>query len=304
MLFAGCVAFLLIRVRASWLRERFVYSNLAAAAVLACSFAGTPVETAFGIAVHFAGLALAPPLTLLALQALPTGSPPASRWARFGPWIFALFGAFDVSRFHGFPLSWQAGALGNGMLGIVYMGALVVVQLRAWRGADALGRRKLKWVLLGFYLSAVPYALAEAAAAHHPAWGYLLAIAVSGLAVLPICLVIAISRYNFLDVDTVLSTTGALTLLAALFLAFAIMTVPAAAAELSAATGLHEIVSRSIALLALIGLLFPLHGRVRQEIERIAFADRRNLTDGVTKLVQDLRAARRPTRWWSARDRA
>jgi class 3 adenylate cyclase len=286
--FAACVAFLLTRVRASALRQMLVYSNLAVAAVLACSFAGRPLETGFGVAIHFVGLALAPPLALLGLQALPTGSLPRSRWARYGPWIFALFGPFDVSRYHGFPLSWNAGALGNGVLGIAFLVAMIAVQVRAWRGADALGKRKLKWALLGFYLAAVPYVLAEVAAARDPGWGYLLAIAVSGLVVLPICLIIAISRYNFLDVDTVLSSTGALTLLAALFLAIVILGVPAIAAELSAATGLHELVSRGVTILALLGLLFPLHGRLREEIERFLFADRRNLTTGVTGLAQDL----------------
>ncbi len=286
--FVGCAVFLLVRVRSSLVRTLLVYSNLAAGSVLACSFAGGPVETGFSIFVHLFGLAAAPPLSLLALQALADGSLPRSRFGRVGPFAFSLLGPFDVSRFYGWPFSWEAGALGNGVLSLGLLAALVVVQVRAWRGADALGRRKLKWVLLGFYLAAVPYALAEVAAARDPAWGFLLAIAVSGMVVLPICLIIAISRYNFLDVDRVLSAAGSVTVLAAAFVVLAILVVPFLASQLTVASGLQDVVSRGIVVFVLVLMLYPMHGRLRDEIERLLFADRRSLADATTQLVLDL----------------
>ena len=285
--FAGCALFLAIAAQGNALRRLFATSYLFAALFLTSFYSGGWIESTISNVMITLSASLTAVLTLQAYMRLDETERPG-RLFTYGSWIFAAFGPLDLARFTGFPVPHSTGALGMALLLVPYSALLAVALTRAWKAANSQGRRKIKWVFLGMYLAMVITVVPEIAAVRIPTAGSFLAISISGIAIVPICVMIGVLRHNFLDVDRILSVTIAASLGAVLLLVGATTILPVAADQLAEATRLH----RSSAQLLLIGiciaLMSPLIGSMRHGVDRILFAYRFDLENQIGKLVADL----------------
>jgi class 3 adenylate cyclase len=293
--FVGCALILFAARGAGPVRLLFAYTYLLTAMFLACFFAGSPRENAVGLVVHGVTLATIAPLSLIGFMRLDPAASRAGRWRHF-PWIFALFAAFDLSRFNGFPLTPGAGALGLGLLAAAYFAVSAFVLYRAFRNSDLLARRRLKWVFLGFYLALVIAGIPEIFAARRPEAGVLLAVSISGIGLLPVCVMVGIVRHNFLDVDRVLSATAAITLGVGVLFALMQFALPPLAGLLARDSGMHEASIRLVLVVLLIAVLVPIAGFISRGVDRVLFASRLALEQRASQLVQDLSASPDPMR--------
>jgi class 3 adenylate cyclase len=285
--FVGCALVLFAARGAGPVRVLFAYTYLLTGLFLACFFEGSRIENAAAFAVHALSLAPLAPLSLLGFVRLdPSG--PQSGVARHFPWIFTLFAVFDVSRFNGFPFSPSAGALGLGLLVAPFFVSSAFVLGRAYRNSDAAARRRLKWVFLGIYLALVVAGLPEIFAAVRPEAGSLLAVSISGIGLLPVCVMIGIVRHNFLDIDRVLSATVAISLGIGALIAGAELVLPPLAELVARDSGLHAASIRIVLIVLLIALLIPLAGFLGRAVDRLFFASRLLLEQRVAQLVQQL----------------
>ena len=87
---------------------------------------------------------------------------------------------------------------------------MLAVLTRNFRRAGPIGRRQLKWVVLGMYVGTVPVLLADVVAAVVPPLWWLHEVAVIAEIVIPLCVLIAIVRTNFFDVDRLITGDGGL----------------------------------------------------------------------------------------------
>jgi class 3 adenylate cyclase len=285
--FVACAVVLFAARGAGSVRMLFAYTYLLTGLFMACFFAGGPAENAAALAVHAFSLAPLAPLSLRSFVRLdPAG--PRSGLARHFPWLFALFAVFDLSRFHGVPFSPRAGALGLGLLVAPFFVSSVFVLARAYRNSDPAARRRLKWVFLGTYLALVVAGLPEIFAAVRPETGSLLAVSISGIGLLPVCVMIGIVRHNFLDIDRVLSATVAISLGVGALVGLAEFVLPPVADALARDSGLHASSVRIVLIVLVIALLIPIAGILGRSVDRLLFASRLLLEQRVAQLVQQL----------------
>src|SRR5690606_25896388 len=107
-----------------------------------------------------------------------------------------------------------------------------------FRRAGPIGRRQLKWVLLGIYVGTVPVLLTDVVAALEPALWWLHEVAVMAEIVIPLCVLVAIVRTNFLDVDRLITGAAVYSVLSVLVLAAVLLAVPQIARAASEAVDL------------------------------------------------------------------
>jgi class 3 adenylate cyclase len=284
--FVGCAIVLFAARGAGSVRMLFAYTYLLTGLFLACVFAGGRLENAAGLAVHAVSLAAIGPLSLLGFMRLD----PAQNVGveRHFAWLFSLFAVFDLSRFNGVPFSPAAGALGLGLLVGPYFAVSAFVLLRAFRNSDAIARRQLKWVFLGIYLALVVAGIPELFAARSPEAGTLLAVSISGIGLLPLCVLVGIVRHNFLDIDRVLSATAAVTLGAGALFVLTQFALPPLAAALARDSGLHETSIRAVMIVLLIAALVPAASFLARGVDRLFFASHLALEHRVSQLIQKL----------------
>jgi len=286
--YAVCTVLLLLRVRASGLQRALVAMNVAVGTLLVSVFAGDVLENTLSLVVGLISSCLVLPLSLRAYQLLPRGAARGGAWARYAPWSLALLGPFDLSRFHGLPFSHETGSMGAAAVSAVFVAAVLAIITRSYREADARGRRQLRWVVLGLYLMSLPLAVAGVLAAALPSTGWLLVAAVAGAGILPLCMLIAVARYNFLDVDRLLGGTASITLLLVAGVAAFIVALPPAAALLSDRFGMHQATAQLllVVLLALAGI--SAYRGIRAPVDRFLFAGRQRLEQGIVELNREL----------------
>jgi class 3 adenylate cyclase len=285
--FVGCALVLFAARGAGPVRLLFAYTYLITGIFMACFFAGGPFENALAFFTHAFSLAAVAPLSLLGFLALDPAAPRRGPWLLL-PWVFALFAVFDVSRFNGVPFSPPAGALGLGLLTAPFLAVSAFVLLRAFRNSDAPARRRLKWVFLGIYLALVVAGVPEIFAANRPEAGVLLALSISGIGVLPLCVMVGIVRHNFLDIDRVLSATAAITLGIGVLFALTQFALPPLARVVARDSGLHEASIRIVLIVLLIAVLIPVAGFLARGVDRLLFASRLALEQRIGRLVQQL----------------
>lgn len=294
LIFAGSVLYLLRRVRSSSMVRTFAATYACAALFFACTFGGDQVSPLWGLAVHVLSLGFGLPLALRATLLFPDGRRPKGAWARAGPWVFSAVAPLDVSRFYDVPFSSEVGAAAGGVLLLVYLAVCIAVLTRAYRRADGVGRRRIKWFLVGVYWAVVPLLLASALAAFDARFAHVLALGAASLALIPIFLVISITRYDLFDVDRVLSASASYTVLLVLLLAAMIAGVPRLAGPLARSLDLDPGVTELGLAAAVAGLVLPAHRFIHRGIDRILFVERYALEQGIAALVRELSTCASP----------
>jgi class 3 adenylate cyclase len=260
--------------------------------VTTLQFQGPVVEQTYAhVGLRAAAGCLWAPLMLRAVICLPEGVWPRSRALPLWPWIFAPLGLTWTSQWLDFPFSLEFGARANPAMGAVLLASVLVVATRNYRRAGALGRRQMRWVLLGVYVGTAPVLASVAAAALQPDLWWLWQASQVALLAIPVSIFIAVTRAQLLDVDRLISATASYTLLLVVLGAGALTGVPWLAELASARVQLDpNVVQVSVSVLLVLAAV-RLEPVVRPRLERFFFAERHALQAGIDGLASELSAA-------------
>ena len=202
------------------------------------------------------------------------------------PWLFAIGGPIWCGWMFGIAttsLEYEALCLDLAFL-IAYLGRGTYEFLHA----DAVARRQVKWVLFGVYLALVPIFAAEVLAFVNPSLGPIREVSLILYVIIPICAFIAIVRFNLFDIDRLIGSTAAYTIVSIVVIAAAIIMVPRVSQAASAAWGLDPTTGQFMVALMFAALVVPGSRYVRPLIERVFFAERYALERGVEYLLRSL----------------
>src|SRR5262249_53082930 len=155
------------------------------------------------------------------------------------------------------------------LLEVIACGATVLVLVsRAYHRSDAIGRRQIRWAALGFYAALIPpisiLALVAVHALLRSEWrgfqpflwpSYAFAV------LFPICFLIAIIRYNIVDVDRLLSATATYNLLLVVLVAIGFVLVPRVGELSSVLAGVDARIGQAAVSLLLAAVVVPAHQR-------------------------------------------
>jgi signal transduction histidine kinase len=223
----------------------------------------------------------------------PEEMPHAARVSRHWPWAVALLWLVLIraSYLTGWPLT-------GGWVGRVSMafhaGALVFgIGVLTWNyaHAQAPGRRRLRWILLGTLLGSVPFVMALSAPLVAPEWsGFQQAFALGflGTVVWITGLVLAVVRDNAFDVDRLIGATAAWSLAAGAAVVSLAVVVPAAASGVARYLDVEPLSVRFAFAVLLGALAVPLGVRLRPRIDSLLFPGREALREGTERLLEDL----------------
>ena len=257
-------------------------------------FGGPRWQTELWVVVFLCASLVMLPLILRALLVFPSEVAPAGGRMPWWPWLFALFGPISLSWVFGVPMPPAAGFRAAFSVNVVFIVTALVILTRNYRRAGALGRRQLKWVVLGMYVGTVPVLLADVVAAVVPPLLWLHEVAAMAEIVIPLSVLIAIVRANLFDVDRLITTTAVYSILSVLLIAAALFGVPQLAAAVSKAADLDPHVVQPLLSVGVAASVVPGHRFLQPRIERVLFSERHALRAGVEALLQDLAAADGP----------
>src|SRR5262249_18945960 len=151
---------------------------------------------------------------------------PASGRLPWWPWLFAVFAPIQLSWIYGVPLPPEMGFRAVFVVNVVAIATFLAILTRNFRRARPIGRRQLKWVVLGWSLGTVPVLVTDAVAAVEPTLWWLHEAAAIAEIIIPVCVLIAIVRSNFLDVDRLITGAAVYSVLSILALAAVLTAVP------------------------------------------------------------------------------
>ena len=294
LVFALAAALLTLRMPRSRMVRAFAQTFLATGIFLACAFGGGPFVTRLALFAHVGSVAIAIPLALRASLLFPDAMRPRSTLARFGPWAFLALAPFEASRFYEFPFPREIGVVGMTLGDLLFFGLLVGIASHAYRMADPVGRRQIKWVLLGIYLAVALPALTTALAATNLSSVPLVVVSMATLALIPISIVIAIARYNLFDIDDLINATASYTLIGIVLLAGVLSAVPQVATAIAARIGVEPGGAQLVLSLALVAMVFPAHRWLGPRVQSLIFPERKALAQGMGALIGELDACETP----------
>ncbi|HEU4430819.1 MAG TPA: adenylate/guanylate cyclase domain-containing protein, partial [Myxococcota bacterium] len=193
-----------------------------------------------------------------------------------------------ASRYYAAPFSRAAGAIGSASIASLYLAVALWIVTDTYRRSDAISRRQIRWILLGAYAAAAPPLVVGALAAWDASYQSAVAVAASSLALIPLSQLIGISRFNFFDVDHLISQTASFSILAVVLLAILVGGVSSLTPPLARATGLGPPVLQAAMAVGLLALLRPAGRRLRPQVDRHFFPERFALERGGERLLEDL----------------
>jgi class 3 adenylate cyclase len=286
--FAFTAVLILLRVPDSQMVRSFAAATLVWTLTW-LRFQGTAVEQTYAyLAVRSLAGCLWAPLMVRAAFHFPEGAWPKSRPLPLWPWLFAALGLTWTSKWMGVPFSHDFGLRANPALGSLVIAAVLSIATQNYKRADALGRRQVRWVLLGAYLGMAPALLGNLAAMLRPdlaEWWHLSQVF---LLAIPISIVIGVTRSNMLDIDRLISGTASYTILFLVLGAAAFAVVPWLADAASTRAGLDPTLVQVGAGAVLALCVVRLEPTLRPLVERAFFAERHAFQAGIDRLVSDL----------------
>ena len=252
-------------------------------------FAGGPRWQTYTwiIVLGLSSLALFPLLLRFILLLPEELAPPGTRLPRW-PWVFVLFGPSFISRVFGVPWSPAFGLQAELVITFIGLAVLLTLLTRSFLRAGPLGRRQLKWAVYGLYIGTTPLLIADAIIGVYPAVWWLHESATLFTALIPLCLLIAIVRFNLFDVDRLISSTAAYSILLLMFGAGMATVVPILSTSLSTLTGIEHTIGQVTLSLFLAAVVLPGQRYLRPQIERVFFAQRYLTEQGVQQLMREL----------------
>ena len=165
-----------------------------------------------------------------------------------------------------------------------------------WK-ADPIGRRRVKWVLYGAYLSFLPILfslLTPFLSFDFARFDQLVNLGLVLGWMFPAGILIAILRFRLFDIDRVIGATVSLSVLAAAGIGLLATLLPAVARSVSEVVGVEAETSQAVLAALLTGAGIPTYRWLRPQVDRLFFQDRHALETGVQELLGELSGCTAP----------
>jgi class 3 adenylate cyclase len=172
---------------------------------------------------------------------------------------------------------------------VAFAGVMLGGLTRAYRHAEPLEKRQVRWVILGFYIALV----ASLADPLYRAYGLpfsalpRIAMAIAAMGV-PVGIMISVIGYRFLDVERVISATASYSIVGGAVVVAALAAIPRVAGPASGAIGIDPGTVQTLLTVALIGAAIPVHRYLRPHLDRRMFAERHERALGFERLLEDI----------------
>lgn len=248
-------------------------------------------QTYFYLGVRAVTGCLWAPLMVQVAYRFPEGAWPRDLRTPLWPWLFAVLGLTWTSKWMGVPCSIEVGTRANPAIGSLVIAAILVIATRNYARAGALGRRQVRWVMLGTYVGMAPVLVGNFASMLRPELAEVATASQASLIAIPISVLIAVTRSNLLDIDRLISGTASYTILLVILGAGALTLVPWMAEEAFVRAGVDPTLVQVAAGAILALCLVRLEPLLRPRLERAFFAERQALQDGIDRLVGELSGA-------------
>lgn len=251
-------------------------------------FGGPRQQTYAWVVVFFTASLLMLPLVLRTVMIFPPEIAPASGRLPWWPWLFAVFGPISTSWTFGVPLPPAVGFRAVFFANVAFIATVLTILTRNFRRSGPLGRRQLKWVVYGFYVGTVPVLLTDVVTAVAPFLWWLHEVAAIAEILIPLCVLIAVARFNYFDIDHLITGTAVYSFLSVVLLAAMFAVVPQLARWMNAATDLDPRTGQLVFSLVFAAGMVPGQRYLRPQIERLLFRERHALKQGVEVLLHEL----------------
>jgi class 3 adenylate cyclase len=229
------------------------------------------------------------PLILRAALCFPEEVAPRS--LPWWPWWFAPLGLTWSSMWFGVPLSIELGTRLNPAIGAAVIVAVLAILTRNYLHAGALGRRQVRWVLWGIWLALLPILVTVTASALDPEFQPFWNFSLWGLLAIPLSIFMAITRSHLLDIDRLLSATASYTLLTIALVAGLLTVLPPLVLWIGERSGADPRVAQVALAVVFAPLIVAAERSLRPRLERLFFAERQALQEGVERLGREVAVA-------------
>lgn len=265
------------------------------AVVFASTMGGSPMVVRIFLASFGASIALLPPLVLRAIAMFPHDDVPLNPWIRWAPWLAApVIGAINISVIFSVPLGPDLGnALVAPSIGAMIV-AIIWIATHNYRRADAVGRRQMRWVIYGLYFVGAPVVAATLLVVLFPRFGLETMAAMALVAFFPVFVLIAIARHNLFDIDRLISATASYNFVVIALVGIGIAVVPRVANAASTVLGIDATTASTAIALVAAAIVVPTQRRLRPRLEKVFFAERHALAQGIDALLAELSAPQPP----------
>jgi hypothetical protein len=200
-----------------------------------------------------------------------------------------------ASRYLGGPLSMEQSQIARALAEVLFLVALLGILTWNYRCADPIGRRRIKWCVVGIYVGVLPILVALSLSAALPdfaSFDLLVSLGWALMLAIPIGLLIGIARYNLFDIDRVISAAASYSALGAIAAVLALVALPRIASAGSRAVGMNEQLLGFMLGVGTLALVLPLHRRLRPRLERSFFPERHRMEQGFGALLVAIAGAR------------
>jgi class 3 adenylate cyclase len=251
-------------------------------------YGGPRAYTYLWAACYAVELTLALPLCLRVMLLFPSETARDGWLARLGPWLLGLQGPAVIGATFNWPLRVPVAF----PLMLTISGATLITGLAvladSYQRASPVVRRQIKWVLLGGYLSGVTALGAWALSLFtHERWLLFDMSSLSGVFFAG-GYIVAILRFQLVDVDRVIGATATYTVLSVLGLAALLSCVPPVAQAASESIGIAPVTAQTALSFGLALLIVPGYRMLQPRIERAMFAERAALEEGIAGLLLEI----------------
>ena len=259
----------------------FIFFSLSWLVVLGHS----ELQTILGLTVFGASMIFAGPLVLRAILLLPENTAIKSKFVHRSVWIFSLMLISGLSAFTGRPFSSEIGqGMHLALMALFYLSILLILA-RNYIKADKIGRRQLRWVILGFYFAFVPAMIVTGVVILFPDQFSLYALSSIGMPIVPIMFLVAITRYNLFDIDRLIGGSISYSILIILIAVLTEAVIEPLVAVMGTEYGFDGDNVQLVFVGALTAILIPAQKKWRPTINRIFFTQGVAVEDTVSELI-------------------
>jgi class 3 adenylate cyclase len=254
---------------------------------------GAPAQTYAAVLAFGLGMSLAPPFMLRIILTFPEEVARYSRAASLWPFLFVITGVALTSWAFGAPLAPEVGRPVGVAASVAFIVVATALLTQNFRRATPVGRRQIKWVVFGFYVGLAPALISGALAIAEPQLWWLYETSLVFVVLIPICLLVALVRYNLLDIDHLITAAASYTILSVILLASLLLAIPRASTAV--AEFINPTVSQTILYILVAGVLLPTQRKLEGGIGAVLFPERRALREEAQRVRGELAECRDPS---------
>jgi signal transduction histidine kinase len=291
-------ALVLLRALGSRDAQRFAAAAATYAIVQLQFYGGPEWRTLSSLTIWNVGTPIAAVLMLRFARLFPAEVPAESRVWWGWPWLAgASYAAVRVNFVTGLPLPADLVQPVSHACHAVFLLGTIMILAGNYVHAYPVGRRRLKWVLLGATLGSLPLMVTQTVPLLAPDWsGFEKAFALGSMATTlwMVGWIVAVIRFNVFDIDRLLGATATFSIVTIGGLAVLLAGVPWLADRGSELIGSDRQTARIGLAMLLAAALVPLSNRLRPRVDALLFPERIALQGGVRELLAELSRCRDP----------